>query len=266
MEVEAEAGAEMRMGDRQEQQSLLAAGLVDMAGRACADLKAEHADPFLYEGVGGVAWMLLHISRTMSDVELHRPPHQLTELLASAPATALQFAERAAQLAQQKAHRSRHALPLTFFMGSGGVCATTVLAALSCNQPQVANEGTALLKLLPPPGQAQLPDEPLYGRTGLMHSMLLVHHRLSSDSQLPQSLQSLIAPLQQCIDQLFDEVVARGVAYPAKHRTCPMMWEWHGTKYLGAGGRRMRHAYALGCGPPSASFEFSLSCRSTLLS
>lgn len=229
---------------------MLAAALVDMARRACADFKAEGSDPFLYEGVGGIAYMLLHISRTMTmgNVELHQQP-QLAELLASAPATAQHFAERAAEIAERKAHRSHHAQPITFFMGSGGVCATTTLTALSRNQPQTAEAGiSALIKMLPPPGQASLADEPLYGRTGLMHAMLLVHHRLSSDSQLPQSLQSLIAPLQHCIDQLFDEVVARGVAYPAKHRTCPMMWEWHGTKYLGAGERQ-----ELGCGLPPAS-------------
>ena len=252
MEAGAERKVEAATSSPMEQ---LAGALVDMAGRACADFKAESGDPFLYEGVGGVAYMLLHISRATGNVELHQQLPQLpelAELLASAPASALHFAERAAEIAEHKAHRSHHAQPITFFMGSGGVCATMTLAALSRNQPQTAEAGiSALIKLLPPPGQASLADEPLYGRTGLMHAMLLVHHRLSSDSQLPQSLQSLIAPLQQGIDQLFDEVVARGVAYPAKHRVCPMMWEWHGTKYLGAGQRRMAHE--LGCWLPAST-------------
>jgi hypothetical protein len=171
-----------------ERMTFLSSQLVSLLQTVCADYassaSSSRADPFLYEGVGGVAFTLVYCSRrlrALQQQESQQPPSQqpsttlsppLRDLLSTLPTAAVQWSDSAAQLYAHAKHSSSR---LTFFMGSAGVHVTRILAALNnastqSQQPPPLNvieeSIQALQQLMPKPMDASLPDEILYGRAG----------------------------------------------------------------------------------------------------
>lgn len=213
----------------------------------------EHKTPLVYEGYAGVAYALLQMhsgfeqlqprlqrlivahetSESGGDAELVNALQKLVSAASSSEGVALAYARHANDLLAHRRKHAQHPLPPSFYCGTGGVDATLALAAVH-RQNDEALLDQAVTSLLSPLEHVlrdqEMPDEVLYGRAGYLHALLLVRARLISLSATHRH----IAALTQAADSVFDVILARGVAYEAKHADCPLMWEWHGKKYLGA--------------------------------
>lgn len=206
-------------------------------------------DPFVYEGVAGIAYMCMHIedAAASSMTNMHgdtRAQRAIDAIVAEAAQLALPYASHAADLLRATPSSSRHPLPVTFYCGAGGVLAILALASLRRRDTTVLERSVdQLIHLIQERLHAtttDLPDEILYGRAGLMHAALMVEQRLArippltaGSSGSPSADRA--SALRALIDLSFDQIVSRGVAYPNKPHACPLMWEWHGKRYLGAG-------------------------------
>jgi len=211
-------------------------GLVGMVQEVLSDYgedseRDEADNPFLYEGVGGAAYMALHVEQAGRQTG----SKELAALVQALLPTALQLAQRAGQLCKEFAQRAHKALPPTFYCGTGGVWSTLTLAALSAGATDVADAAVkALLHDFARMADEKLPDELLYGRTGYLHSLLLVHDALSARVDLSSALRQAVEQLKEAISRVFDQIVQRGLQFKHKPNGAPLIWEWHGKMYLGA--------------------------------
>eukprot|EP01065_Artemidia_motanka_P036985 TRINITY_DN4508_c2_g4_i1.p1 TRINITY_DN4508_c2_g4~~TRINITY_DN4508_c2_g4_i1.p1 ORF type:complete len:410 (+),score=41.11 TRINITY_DN4508_c2_g4_i1:66-1295(+) len=81
--------------------------------------------------------------------------------------------------------------------------------------------------------QSRTPDEWLYGRAGLLFALL-------------QAQRSYGADFGSLISRVADVIVRHGQAYAKDCGTsCPLMWQWYGTEYLGAAHGVMGIVYML---------------------
>ncbi len=88
--------------------------------------------------------------------------------------------------------------------------------------------------------------EVLYGRAGLLYSLLFFRSELSTNSHPEDPVAQIIEPLcsDENIRSLVDDIVARGrvgaqsyaetLEGEERDRAPPLMWRWHGKRYLGA--------------------------------
>lgn len=100
--------------------------------------------------------------------------------------------------------------------------------------------------------------EVLYGRAGLLYSLLFLRSELSSPTTTPRDedpVARLIEPI--CSDDniraLIDDIVRRGrvgaesyveaLQGEERDRAPPLMWRWHGKRYLGAAHGVGRHTF-----------------------
>lgn len=200
-----------------------------------AESESDPPDETLYEGVGGAAYALLHASRVIASMQQSHMPAEAREILSSLgrrlPAAALTLADRAASLHASSPHHLR----VTFFMGTSGILATRILGALHSDaadskRTHAAVDADIAALLAIKHADPSLPDEILYGRAGLLHSLLLVSSAITGVSSLARHLPAL----RSAQDALFDEIVSRGESFREKPAGCPLMWSWHGKRYLGA--------------------------------
>lgn len=209
-------------------------------------------DAYAYEGVAGVAWMMLHLSRASEWLQSHLAPsagsgaqgEKVREWMTEAGERGASLAQLSLQYALQSCKmllesHSRHAsshpharpTPPTFYCGSGGVWATLALAALRVGDHARLDQA---IQGLMDAGEAlrdeRLPDEILYGRAGYLHALVLVHSSLAK----VQPSHSALKALRSRADEAFDQILSRGLRFEPKDPDCPLMWQWHGSRYLGA--------------------------------
>lgn len=183
------------------------------------------ADPTAYEGYAGIAWMHLQlVASPLGSVSFRRE--------------SLEYARRAVKLLeaeqrhQQLQGGSRRPPRVTFYCGAGGIYAILALAELANGGVHVSAAVQQLVALKEQVQSSELPDEILYGRAGYMHSLLLVRAHVSKYGSPDDK--ALLPSLKASIDETFDAIIARGVAFKDKSPRCPLMFAWHDTKYLGA--------------------------------
>ncbi len=114
---------------------------------------------------------------------------------------------------------------LTFLMGAAGV---HCVAAAVLPAADAAEHVQAVLGMLPRAVDAALAeDELLYGRVGYLYALLFL-------SRLPAAApQAVAAQLQAGVQQVAQAVLRAG-ARLAPSSAAPLMYEWHGKRYLGA--------------------------------
>lgn len=112
----------------------------------------------------------------------------------------------------------------TFLTGLAGVYAIAAAIHTTCNEPsQAAVWCQEVISLAPTAVQEGIPSELLYGRVGYLSALLF----LAANAGLKLSEHSEI--LGRIVQLILEDGKWLGQA-----EGWPLMWEWHGKKYLGA--------------------------------
>lgn len=210
----------------------------DSASESIERMRTRELSPWAYEGVTGIGYMFAHLEHaaftSSTSSELKRIFDQVQKQSIPFEDAAMSFAQRAVQMCQYKQKHSSHLQPPSFYLGAGGPFA--LLSTVLLRSQAVGAVATSLaaveqlLAIQPQSTDSDTPDEILYGRAGYLHCLLLCYTALKAIN----ADHHLLPDLRSAIDATFDSIIARGRAYKQKASNCPLMWEWHGSKYLGA--------------------------------
>lgn len=160
----------------------------------------------IYTGNGGIALLHIHLYN-----KLDSSNHQYLE-------TGLKYMK--GQLHHLKGRR------FTFLCGDAGPLAVGAVIYHLLKKPEKSHSCISRLEELHEKvcSDHSLPDEHLYGRIGYMYALLFVQHHLGENS-----VSSSI------INQVAKAVLTSGQRLSKEERShCPLMYEWHEKKYLGA--------------------------------
>ncbi|KAI5065846.1 hypothetical protein GOP47_0018470 [Adiantum capillus-veneris] len=169
-------------------------------------------DPTLYTGALGTAFLCFRCFEAMGSVKDLSLCLEITDSCAASAAHLKQY--------------------FSFICGQAGIYSLGAAAAkLSGDEQrlifylgffsQIAN--TADLAVGPEEGGFGLPYELLYGRVGLLWASLFVNKYVGEET-IPWSTTGPIT----------DAILAAGRAAASHHGSCPLMYQWHGTRYWGA--------------------------------
>nr|XP_018902618.1 PREDICTED: lanC-like protein 1 isoform X1 [Bemisia tabaci]XP_018902619.1 PREDICTED: lanC-like protein 1 isoform X1 [Bemisia tabaci] len=175
----------------------------DMLGHIGMYLKdSDRSDGSLYSGAVGIALMFQRLAMHFNDKNM------------------LQKAADLVSNALPLAHRKY----ISYLIGAPGVYATAAVLSYQNHDTKSMNQFVKKVLELSDKLNGDVPDEILYGRSGYLHSLLFLRHRIGNDI-----IDGAI------VRQVVSKILSSGQELARRDSwKCPLMYEWHDSYYLGA--------------------------------
>ncbi|XP_031565213.1 lanC-like protein 2 [Actinia tenebrosa] len=173
------------------------------------DERNDH-DYSVYTGTGGVAYLFMHLARTLFKDDPTKKEEYLNK--------ALEMLE----IGDQKLKGRR----CTFLCGDAGILAQLAVLYFNLNKPEKSKKCLTRLESMCDRvcKDPSLPDEVLYGRSGYLYSLLYVQQELGQDKIKATTL-----------NEVCSAIIASGQRLAKQERhTSPLMYMWHEKHYVGA--------------------------------